>query len=157
MADVSSRAFKSGEFFSAASNLTSFLNTHFPLPQSACWKMLIIPSKLTLCMMSCLLGKQLTMEQLLRLPGLAKSTGDIGNNMSATGNATPSSLMHYNLKKESFSRLLLQESRQVSTVKELKSTFHQSWKRLRPSPRPANWMDSKVLSTKWAQQTHASF
>eukprot|EP00957_Ditylum_brightwellii_P178308 13580476-Ditylum_brightwellii.AAC.1 len=71
--------------------------------------------------MSYMLGKQLTMEQRLKLPELAKSTGNIGNNMSATGNATPSSPTHHNLKKESSSQLLLQRFGQVSTVEELKS------------------------------------
>eukprot|EP00957_Ditylum_brightwellii_P052307 3967195-Ditylum_brightwellii.AAC.1 len=64
--------------------------------------------------------------------------------------------MPYPLNKASSSPLLLQGCRQASIVEELKSAFHQLQKRLCPSPRPANWMDNKVLSTKQAQQTHTS-
>eukprot|EP00957_Ditylum_brightwellii_P154997 11797498-Ditylum_brightwellii.AAC.1 len=64
--------------------------------------------------------------------------------------------MPHPLNKESSSQLLLQGCRQASMVKELKSEFHQLQKCLHPSPRPANWMDNKVSSTKRAQQTHTS-
>eukprot|EP00957_Ditylum_brightwellii_P132587 10111339-Ditylum_brightwellii.AAC.1 len=76
--------------------------------------------------------------------------------MSPIGDATPTSLMPHPLNVASSSPLLLQGCRQASTVEELKSVFHQSRKRLRPSPIPANWMDNKVLSTKQAQPTHTS-
>eukprot|EP00957_Ditylum_brightwellii_P040019 3028784-Ditylum_brightwellii.AAC.1 len=84
------------------------------------------------------------MEQLLKPPGFAKNTGSIGSNMSPIGDATPTSLMSHPLNAASSLPLLLQGCKQASTVEELQSAFHQSWKRLRPSPRPANWMDNKV-------------
>ena len=37
MADVSSRAFKHGEFFAAHSNLVTYFNKHFPLSQPQSW------------------------------------------------------------------------------------------------------------------------
>eukprot|EP00957_Ditylum_brightwellii_P092662 7055756-Ditylum_brightwellii.AAC.1 len=82
------------------------------------------------------------MEQLLKLPGLAKNTGRTGSSMSPIGNTTLTSLMPHPLNMASSSPLLPQGCGQASTVEELKSVFHQSWKRLHPSPRPANWMDN---------------
>eukprot|EP00957_Ditylum_brightwellii_P155704 11854137-Ditylum_brightwellii.AAC.1 len=76
--------------------------------------------------------------------------------MSTIDDATRTSLMPHPLNAASSSPLLLQGCRQASMVKELKSAFHQSRKRLRTSPRPAHWMDNKVLSTKRAQPTHTS-
>eukprot|EP00957_Ditylum_brightwellii_P023607 1781857-Ditylum_brightwellii.AAC.1 len=64
--------------------------------------------------------------------------------------------MPHPLNAASPSPLLLQGCGQAYTVKELKSAFHQLQRRLRPSPRPANWMDNKVPSTKRAQPTHTS-
>eukprot|EP00957_Ditylum_brightwellii_P049246 3736934-Ditylum_brightwellii.AAC.1 len=96
------------------------------------------------------------MEQLLKLPGLIKNTESISSSMSPIGNATHTSLMPHPLNAASSSLLLLQGCGQASTVQELKSPFHQLRKHLRPSPRPANWMDNKVLSTKRAQLTLTS-
>eukprot|EP00957_Ditylum_brightwellii_P045901 3481716-Ditylum_brightwellii.AAC.1 len=97
LADISSRAFQTCDYFAASLNLTSFFNTSFPLPCSASWKMLTLPSKLTLHVMSCVLGKQLTMEQLLKLTALTKNIVSIGSSMSTIGNATPTSLMPHPL------------------------------------------------------------
>eukprot|EP00957_Ditylum_brightwellii_P169277 12883754-Ditylum_brightwellii.AAC.1 len=79
MADISTRAFRTGDYFDATWDLTSFFNSQFPLPQGASWQTWTLLSKLTSRTMTCMLGKQLTMNKLLKLPGLAKNTGSIGN------------------------------------------------------------------------------
>ena len=78
MADVSSRAFKQGEYFHAATNILSFFNSNFPLPQSRSWHEHKVPRKLSWRVISSLLGEQLSMESLTRLPKLGTSIGVTG-------------------------------------------------------------------------------
>jgi hypothetical protein len=143
MSDIFSCVFKQGKYFEAHTNLTTYFNTHFPLPQQTSWQMLTLPPELISQVMSCLLGDPLTMEQLLRLPGLAPNTGNTGNSMSNSGTKTPSWTMPVKLNGASSSQHSLQGSGQAFTVEGLKSAFHQSRKRSRPSPRPSNWLKTQ--------------
>eukprot|EP00957_Ditylum_brightwellii_P094784 7217612-Ditylum_brightwellii.AAC.1 len=72
MADVSSCAFKEGTYFEAHTSLLLYFNTLFPLQQEAYWQMMLLLQKLSLQVMSCLLGEPLTMEQLQQLPKRVK-------------------------------------------------------------------------------------
>ena len=43
MADISSRAFKDGNFFKAHANLLPYFKKHFPFPQTASWQERTVP------------------------------------------------------------------------------------------------------------------
>ena len=70
--DVVYRAFQKGKFFTANNNLTSYFQNHFLLPQGNFWTEFTLPPKWTQQGMSCLLGKQLTLGSLIRLPSNTK-------------------------------------------------------------------------------------
>ena len=73
MADICSRAFRSGAYFAAESNLLAYFNSHFPLPQNMSWIERTIPAKLTWRVISCLHGKTLPMASLTRLSKRGKN------------------------------------------------------------------------------------
>lgn len=153
MADIPSRAFKSGEFFHAKTNLVNYFNIHFPLSQTASWTEYRIPEKLASRVISCLRGELLPMEQLCKLPGLAKGIGKTGQHTAANAQQTHTSAISQNVKKPSSSLPLPQGYGPGLSVEEIKSKFLRSRTRLRPSPRPANWLDNKVPSTKRRENT----
>ena len=153
MADISSRAFKDGKFFKANNNLIPYFNSHFPLPQKTSWREFKIPTKLSSRVISCLLGEQLQMESLVRLPKLGTNTGLIGAPMPPNAAQTHTSTEKPSSPKPSSLPDTLQGSGQALSVAELKSKFRASRKRLRPSPRPWRWLDNRVPSTKRRMNT----
>ena len=153
MADVSSRAFKQGEYFQKNLSLSNFFNKKFPLPQDNSWVELKIPSKLISRVISCVRGEQLTMESLLRLPKLGKNIGTTGKLMWANGNKTASSKTTQKLNEELSSQHLLRGCGQASTAAELKSKFQQSRKHSRPSQRPPNWQENRAPFTNTKKTT----
>ena len=144
MADIVSRAFKNGEFFSAQANLTKYFNLHFSLSQSLSWQEFTLLHKLTQQVMSCLRGEQLTMGSLLRLPTIEKNIGLLGQNMPHCGELTPSCNPSANSTPQLSSPLLLQGSGKVTTATNFKSKFQLLRQQCRPSPRPSNWLDNVV-------------
>ena len=91
MAGVVSRAFQKGKLFAANKSLTAYSQTNFPLPQGHSWTEFTLPPKWTQQVISCLLGKRLTLGSLLRPPRIRKNTGRHGNAMLPHGTLTPSS------------------------------------------------------------------
>ena len=148
MADVVSRAFKNGKFFAAHENLTHYFNATFPLNQGKSWTEFTLPAKLASRVISCLRGELLPMEQLLRLPGIEKSTGSAGANLQKNANVTLSSNLNQALNESSSYKDLLLGSGQACTVAELKSKFRRSRTRSRPFPRPSNWLENQAPSIK---------
>ena len=153
MADVASRAFKKGEYFLKNESLTNYFNKNFSLPKPHFWTEFKIHSKLSSLVMSCVRGDPLTMESLLKLPKCVLNTGAAGRHTHHSGDETPSLQMPLKSKKESSSQHLLRGSGQASTEEELKSEFHLSRKRSRPSQRPLNWLDNKVQYTASKKRT----
>ena len=147
MADIVSRAFRGGEFFHAKSNLVEYFNSNFPLPQNQSWVEFLIPTALTSRVISCLRGKPLPLEQLLRLPVIAKNIGHTGAPMLPSSRWTPSSEAPPRSTETLHSQPLLLGSGRVATVEDLKSKFRESKTRLRPSPRPLNWLENAARST----------
>ena len=154
MADTTSRAFQNGTFFNTNLSLPKFFNNTFPLPQPHSWRVFVIPPKLLSRVISCVRGDILPMESLLRLPQHGKNIGDIGAHTATNSSDIPSSVMPPQLNNPSSSQPLLAGSGQVSTVAAMKSQFHLSRKRSRPSARPSNWLENKVPST--SPQTNIS-
>jgi hypothetical protein len=142
MADVSSRAFKNGEYFLNKQTLSNYFNVSFPLPKPHSWKELKIPSKLSSRVMSCVRGELSTMESLLKLPKAVLNIGNSGKATQRRGTEMPSCPMPHQFKEASSSQPLLRGSGQASTVEELKSEFRQSQRPSRPSQRPSNWQDN---------------
>lgn len=151
LADVASRAFKDGKFFSANQNLISYFNFHFPLQQNESWQQFHLPIEWTSRVMSCLLGTQPTMESLRRLKRTGKSTLDTGSTTVTNFKWTPCSDNTQIPKSASQPWHLLHGSGKVATATELKSKWDKSLKRSRPSPRPSNWQEQPVPST-WKKE-----
>ena len=141
MADIPSWAFKSGEFFHVQENLT------LPQPQSLIQYK--VHTKLASRVISCLRSEPLQMESLLKLPGLEKRTGKNGRLIVRSALQTHLSQTTQSTKHPSLSLTLQPGCGPALTVKEeIKSRFKQSQMRSRPSPRPQNWLDNQVPSTK---------
>ena len=153
MADIPSRAFKNGEFFHAQTNLVAYFNLHFPLPQNLSWHEFRLHPKLTSRVISCLRGEELPMESLCRMPKQGKNIGKLGQDTAMNATQTHTWNASAVASKESSSPALRLESGPGLTVTEIKSVFKRSHKRLRPSPRPANWLENKVPSTKVRENT----
>ena len=153
MADVISRAFKDGKFFTATNNLLTYFDTHFPLPQKKSWQECHLPDALVSRVISCLRGELLPMALLQRLPLIEKNTGSIGKTTQPSCSATPTSLM--SLKSNATSSLegSLRGSGQASTAEDIQSKFKESLTPSRPSPRPSNWLENKVRSTATKKRT----
>ena len=153
MADIPSRAFKTGEFFQAQKSLTNYFNSHFPLPQEQSWTEFKVTKKLASRVISCLRGEPLLMEQLRKLPKLGKSTGSIGQNIVTNARWTHTSPASQNPNRQQSSLPSPHESGPGLTASEIKSEFSLSRTRSRPSPRPSNWLDNTVPSTKRRENT----
>ena len=153
MADMVSRAFKNGQYFHAKNNLTQYFNSNFPLPQRKSWREFQIPKELVSRVISCLRGELLPMESLLRLPGIAKNTGNIGKNMHPGAKSIHSSPTSQNLKEMSSSQPSLQGSGQVLTEEALRSKFRASRMHSQPFPRPSSWLENQVRSTERKTRT----
>ena len=149
MADVASRAFTNGKFYTAAHNLVSYFNKNFPL-QNGSWIEFQIPKKIISLVISCLRNEQLPMEWLTKLPGLGRSTGNTGRNTHPSVEHSHSSTIQIspNSNVNSSSAPMLQGSGQVLTEEELRSKFKGSRKRSQPSPRPSNWLENVVPYSK---------
>ena len=153
MADIPSRAFKHGEFFHAQESLTDYFNLHFPLPQDQSWTEFTVTKKLASRVISCLRGEPLLMEQLRKLPKLGKNTGSIGQNTAKNARWNHTSSASARPNKQQSSSPLPQESGPGLTASEIRSEFNPSRMLSRPSPRPMNWLDNKVPSTKRRENT----
>ena len=88
IADFVSRAFQKSKFFTANNNLTSYFWNIFLLPQGHFWTEFTLPPKWTQRVMSCLLGEQLTLGSLLRIPRMTKNIGRHGKSMPPHGTLT---------------------------------------------------------------------
>ena len=148
MADIASRAFKNGKFFHANNKLTSYFNSHFPLPKPESWTEFTLPTKLVLRVISCLRGELLPMESLLRLPGIGKNIGDTGVNTHPSAKSVRSSPISTDSNETQSYQALLRGSGQACTVEELKSKFRPSRTASRPSPRPLSWLENRAPFTK---------
>jgi hypothetical protein len=147
MADIVSRAFKTGKYFTASENLTSYFNVHFPLTQKKSWTEYHLPNALASRVISCLRGELLPMASLLRLPRVTANTGNIGQSMPQCAALTLSSEKHQPLNETSRSQPSLQGSGLELTAKELKSKFRESRMPSHPSPRPYSWLENPAHST----------
>ena len=154
MADIASRAFNDGKFFHAHNDLTQYFNSHFPLPQQASWTVFQITKRMLLPVISCLLGEQSPMESLIRQINPTKNIGGTGVHTVRHSILTPSCAQEPNYSNKSLSQVSLQGSGQVFMDTAIKSKFSQSLMRLRPSPRPSNWLDNKAPSTKPTMSTN---
>ena len=154
MADITSRAFNEGKFFHAHNKLTQYFDSNFPLPQQASWTVFQLTKKMLLPVISCLLGEQSPMESLTRQPNPIKNIGSTGVPIARHSILTPSCAHETKYNNKSLLQVSLQGSGQVFMDTAIKSKFSQSLMRLRPSPRPSNWLDNKVPSTKPTMSTN---
>ena len=145
MADIPSRAFKNGDYFHAQQHLTTYFNTHFPLPQPNSWIEYRLPTKLTSRVISCLRGELTPMASLIRLPKLERSIGKTGRHTAhLVDNKARISMTSAGSNKESSSSPSLPVCGPGLSEKEIKSVFKPSRMHSRPSARPANWLANKV-------------
>ncbi len=154
MADIPSRAFKNGEYFHAQTDLVTYFNQHFPLPQGNSWIEYTIPTKLALRVISCLRGELLPMASLLRLPKLGRSIGKSGRHTAhLVDKRTHTLKTSAESNKVSSSWPSLPVQGPGLSAEEIKSEFKPSRMRSRPSARPANWLENKVPSSKVREST----
>ena len=93
MADIISRAFKEGKFFNAASDLTTFFNANFPLPQQQSWIAYHPPPALCSLVLACLRGKQQPLGSLLKPAQTGKNIGSTGQCLPPSPRPTHSSTL----------------------------------------------------------------
>jgi hypothetical protein len=153
MADVVSRAFKDGKYFSAALNLSDYFNKHFPLPQNYYWREYRLPKGIVSHVISCLRGDISPMAWLLEPPKIGKSIGAIGANTAPSSTMNPSSKESPHSQETSWSGPLLQGSGLELTAEAIRSKFKASRMRSRPSARPSCWLDNRVRSTEHTKST----
>lgn len=153
LADISSRAFRTGKFFKAHQNLLDYFNTHFPLPQGKSWTEWYLPKSHSLRVISCLHGEHAQMESLIRLPKIKRSTGNSGAGTQPPATQTHTSTESERLNNPSSSLDSPQEFAWGLTAEETRSRFSQSLKHSRPSARPSNWLMNAVPSTKTRTHT----
>jgi hypothetical protein len=147
MADVVSRSFKGGEYFSASTNIVDYFNTHFPLTQNNSWREFQIPPKLISLVISSLRGEQLPMGWFLRPPKIDKSTGCTGAPIARSSKCIPSSMASLPSPVTSLSAPSLQGSGEALSAEAIKSRFKESRMRSRPLARPSCWLDNQVQYT----------
>ena len=153
MADIPSRAFKNGEFFHAHDNLVNYFTSHFPLPQNLYWREFKVQKKLVSRVISCLRGTLLPMESLHKLPKLGKNIGATGQNTANCSTLARTSTTSQPAKNQLSLQVLPPGFAPGLTVTEIKSVFKRSRTRSRPSPRPANWLENRVPSSKKRENT----
>ena len=145
MADIASRAFRDGKFFTAHDNLANYFNSHFP--QTSCWHELTIPKEWVSLVISCLRGATLEMGSLRRTKKSGLNTGKHGAAIAAAYASILSSEESHNSKQQLQSRPLLLGSGQEAMDWENKSPFKRLLKQSQPSPRPSNWLENAVPSS----------
>ena len=155
MADIISRAFKKSEYFHLQKSLLTYFNSTYPLPQNGYWQECRIPGRYISVVTSLLLGKQLPMESLIKIPKAGRSIGPTGNTMplSVTWTSGCRTRNSKTLKKMPSSVPSLAGSGAVLSDSEVRSKFRESRKRSRPSPRPSNWLENPVPFTKQRTNT----
>ncbi len=150
MADVASRSFTNPNFKNKPF-LTTFAAL-FPLPQNASWHEFHLTARLISPVISCLRGRQLSMESWTRPLKRARSTGDTGSPIAKHSKCHHSSPNAAPSEKTLLSRPSLRGSGQVTTVGATLSELRRSQPRWQPSQRQLNWLDNKARSTK--QKAH---
>jgi hypothetical protein len=148
MADIVSRAFKTGKFFIANACLVSYFNLNFPLPQKLSWQELQFPKELVSRVISCLRGELLPMASLLRLPGIEKSTGHTGAATHPSSSATPSLQTRTHSSASTSSVVSPPESGPALSEEDVRSKFRAAQTLSRPSTRPSNWLENKLPFTR---------
>lgn len=148
MADIISRSFKMGKFFSASQNgLVPYFNTNFPLTQRESWTECHVPTDQVSCVIACLRGRLQPMASLQRRMQSGKNIGDTGKTtlppQELTRSSTSQSLpWNVTLSQEH----LLLGSGQEATVGEIESKFQGSRMLSQPSQRPLSWLANPVNS-----------
>jgi hypothetical protein len=158
MADVASRFKHDSNLFKNISNgkLVDYFNLHFP--QSNGWQEFQIPQRLISRVTSLLLGNMSTLESWRRLPKRGKNIGITG---LTTANEYMRTLFSTPLPLQESSAILssqpsLHGSGQAATAAEIASEYKALLMRSRPSPRPSNWLENQVRSTKHRNATTPS-
>ena len=136
------------EIFRSTKNLSSYFNSHLPLPQNKSWKEYKIPKKLASRVISCLCVDQFLMKSLCKMPGLGRIIGVTG-----TINISNSEQIHTFIQSSPVNNKL--PSRNLPswcapglTVKEIRYLFNLPQMRLNSSPIPASWLGKKIPFTK---------
>jgi len=86
-------------------------------------------------------------QQLCKLPGLGKGSGATGLATAVSSTHIPTCNISHHVKEQSSSLALPQGYRLGLSEKKIKSVFKWSRMCLRPSPRPAKWLDNQVPYT----------
>ena len=151
MADISSRAFKTGKYFKAHSNLEPYFNLHFKQSQS--WNVYHHPKEWVSRVTSLLRGIQSPLGSLQRLPQKGRNTGGTGLITAKICRLIQHSKDAQKFKPSSPPLLSALGSGQVATAGAAVLKFQPFLRPYRPSPRPWNWLAQKVPSNKLRTST----
>ena len=158
MADVTSRSSRLKAYTNTTSPFLAIFSQQFPLtPQHQCWTEYHLPPKWHSLVMCCLHGKPLDLARWIALPSEGKNTGKTGQPTVDAGGSLPTSTKYPSSNAISSSRHSLLGSGLATTAAERASKLAASRKRSVPSPRPANWLDSKAQSTKHQRLTYSQW
>ena len=148
MADIPSRSFNLWELFHAQSDLETYFNLNFPLPQAQSWREYKVVKKLAELMISYLGGKPLPMASLHKLTKLGESIGKTGRSTSHSAMYRLISTRYLPADTASSLPISQQESGPGIAVLEIRSKFNMSRMHSRKSPIPTNWLEKRIMFTK---------
>jgi hypothetical protein len=141
MTDIPSRSFGSEPkwHFKMDSDLLTFFNATFPLPQKNSWTVCQPTSVIAMHVISVLRMKPFALDNWRQLPAVGKSIGTIGNSTRHLWEWTLTYRMPLFKSEFDSSQSLQHESAQDSMVRETKSRIAQSVARLRLLARRSLW------------------
>ena len=141
MTDIPSRSFgsKAKWNFKTESELLTFFNTTFPLPNQNSWTVCKPTSKIVMHVTSVLQTKPFSLDNWRQLPTVGRNIGTIGSPLWGLWEWTLTFRMKTSLHKCMSSPATLHEYARVTMVKENKSKIAQSQARLWPLGRQSHW------------------
>jgi hypothetical protein len=126
--------------FKSNTELCTFFNSHFRLPNQTSWNVLQIQSDVTMRVISILQTKHFLLDKWRQLPKLGSITGPIGPNMSHLWDLTLTYRTHHLHGKSEHSQDLPPEHDKKHTARDAKSNLAQSLAMSRPLVRCFPWL-----------------
>jgi hypothetical protein len=139
--DIPSRSFgtEPKRHFKSNTELRTFFNSHFPLPNQTSWNVFQIHSGVAMCVISILRTKHFLLDKWQRLPKIGSITGPIGPNISHLWYLTFTYRTHLSHGESKHSQDLPPEHNKKHTARDAKSNLAQSLAMSRPLVRRSHW------------------
>jgi hypothetical protein len=125
--------------FKSNTELRTFFNSHFPLPNQTSWNVFQIHSDVAMRVISILRTKHFLLDEWRRLPKIGSITGPIGPNMSHLWDLTLTYRTHLSYVESEHSQDLPPEHDKEHTARDANSNLAQSLAMSRPLVRRSPW------------------